>query len=81
MADLVNLFHFASVEANTDMWLEFVPSKANPADIPSRPGHPESTALLALGFLQVPLVFPTEAEWDSPELLLSRLRRDGPPPQ
>jgi len=75
MAALVNMFLFASVEVGADMWLEYVPSKANPADIPSRPDHPEWPALRALGFRQVELVFPTEAEWDAPEGLLLRLRQ------
>ena len=53
MARLSSLFHLAIAAPDIDLWVEWVPSKANPADWPSRPAH-DKTPLGALHLKEQP---------------------------
>ena len=53
------------------MWLEWVASAANLADVPSRPNK-DRAVLDRLGMAPVRLAFPSPEEWADPSLLLRR---------
>ena len=63
-----------------DLWIEYVASAANIADIPSHvgnerePRHEDWHLLQDMGFTQLPMAFPSEAEWDDHSLLRLRLQ-------
>ena len=72
-ARLVNTFHFAAAKAGIQsLWIDYVPSESNPADIPSRvhemTAREAAEALRDLGD-QIPMVLPEFAtpagEWRS----------------
>ena len=67
LADASNALHCAACGLACDPFFEWVVSKANLADVPSRPSA-EWGVLERLGMRRVELVFPTEAEWASPAL-------------
>ena len=71
LADASNALHCAACGLHIDLWLEWVASKANLADVPSRPTKDQGV-LGRLGMRQVRLIFPTEEEWRNPALLLRR---------
>ena len=71
LADASNALHCAACGLHIDLWLEWVASKANLADVPSRPTKDQGV-LERLGMRQVRLIFPTEEEWRNPALLLRR---------
>ena len=73
MARLSSLFHLAIAAPDIDLWVEWVPSKANPADWPSRPAH-DKTPLGALHLTERPMIFPSPAEYAEPAALYQRLR-------
>ena len=69
-----------------DAWFEWVPSKANVADLPSRPPHTwsDEDAEVMRAFrarysahrrAARPLELPSRSELDDPERLLARVRR------
>ena len=71
MADASNALHCAACGLRVDLWLEWVASAANLADVPSR--HDKDRAVLGrLGMTPVRLVFPSPEEWADPSLLLRR---------
>lgn len=63
MAKMVNAFHLQLVGLQTEVYLEFVPSLANIADLPSRD---EYELLDRLGGERVPIAIPTAADWGAP---------------
>jgi hypothetical protein len=63
LARMVNAHHLQLAGLDTDVWLEFVPSLANIADLPSR-GEYES--LQRLGGQMVPVTIPPAADWHAP---------------
>ena len=71
LADASNALHCAACGLRIDLWLEWVASKANLADVPSRPTHDQGV-LGRLGMREVRMVFPTREEWLDPSLLLRR---------
>ena len=73
MARLNSFFHLAIAALDIDLWVEWVPSKANPADWPSRPAH-DKTPLGALHLKERPMIFPSPAEYAEPAALYQRLR-------
>jgi len=74
LAVTANLYHVVSATLRTDVFFEWVPSKANIADIPSRSDHPDWPAFLSEGFEEVTMVLPTPEEWDNPTRILERHR-------
>jgi hypothetical protein len=70
MALLSNMFHTVLAALQVDLWSEWVPSKANIADVPSRPDQPEKWTVLE-GMERVPLVFPTREQWNNHSLFLA----------
>ena len=68
MARLSNIYHLLTFESRSFSWFEWVPSKANLADAPSRPRFDKGTdqwaSLMILGARRVPIVFPTQSQWD-----------------
>ena len=71
MADASNALHCATCGLRVDLWLEWVASAANLADVPSRPNK-DRAVLDRLGMAPVRLVFPSPEEWADPSLLLRR---------
>ena len=71
LADGSNALHCLTCGLRCDTWFEWVASKANLADVPSRPER-DWGVLRRLGMRRVELVFPTPAEWADPSLLLRR---------
>ena len=71
MADASNALHCAACGLRVDLWLEWVASAANLADVPSRPDK-DRAVLDRLGMAPVRLVFPSPEEWADPSLLLRR---------
>ena len=63
LARMVNAFHLQLVSLDAHVWLEFVPSKANIADLPSRD---EYELLEHLGGRRASLRMPPAADWQSP---------------
>ena len=67
MARIVSALHLRWAELRVDPWVEFVRSKANIADLPSRVpdvGVAEATRLLrAMGAVRVPFVMPPYRVW------------------
>ena len=73
MCRLAALFHAYACNLDTDLFIEYVPSKENLADIPSRgTDHTQWDELTAMAPTEVALVFPTREEWTDPSLLLHR---------
>ena len=72
MARLTNMYHLQNFFMKVDAWHEWVPSKANIADAPSRPRWEGSGSsrtdnwapLWSLRAEQVPMQLPTERQWD-----------------
>jgi hypothetical protein len=68
MARLSNIYHLVTFESRSFSWFEWVPSKANLADAPSRPRFDEGVdqwaSFMLLGAKRVSVVFPTVARWD-----------------
>ena len=69
MARLANMYHLQNFNLDIFAWHEWVPSKANIADIPSRPRFsPDSSAdnweCLA-GMEKVDMILPTREQWES----------------
>jgi len=74
MRRMVLHYALAVAEEGSEIFVEWVPSKANVADIPSRPDEKSREELLAHGFVPMEVVWPLEEEWDFPEGMLARLR-------
>ena len=62
---VVNVFHLAQFALDARIWLEWVPSDANLADLPSRMLIDEMLAIVP-GALFVPMVLPSQQEWQMP---------------
>jgi hypothetical protein len=64
--DKTNMYHLAVACKEVRVWHEYVPSKANIADIQSRPGHRDWHALAAMGIEEFvkEMVFPPAAAWE-----------------
>lgn len=67
-ARIVNMFHFAAAKAGVQsLWIDYVPSESNPADIPSRLHEMDESeheaAVAQLGDL-MPMTLPTFADAD-----------------
>ena len=64
---LVNMFHFAVAKLGlASLWIDYVPSESNPADVPSRAHElrdDEMSKLRSLG-TEVPMTIPTFATHD-----------------
>ena len=75
MADMSEIFQCAVAGLGIDAWLEWVPSAANVADVPSRLDKDQGV-LERVGARRVPLVFPTAEQWDSPASLLGGAAAD-----
>ena len=71
MARLANMYHIQNFNLEITAWHEWVPSKANIADIPSRIRFARNSTvdnwqeLLDMGAEQVGMVLPTRAQWRS----------------
>ena len=63
LARMVNAFHLQITGLRTHVWFEFVPSKANIADLPSRG---EFALLTRMGGRPSVLSIPPAADWQSP---------------
>ena len=63
LARLTNVFHLQLARLRTDVYLDYVPSKANIADLPSRN---EFDLLTKLGGVPVELRTPPLAVWRAP---------------
>jgi hypothetical protein len=74
MRRMVLHYALAVAEEGSEIFVDWVPSKANVADIPSRPDEQSRASLRAHGFLPMEVVWPLEGEWDFPEGMLERLR-------
>jgi hypothetical protein len=62
---ITNLYHLVVACNKVRVWHEWIPSKANIADIPSRPGHEDWGILEALDIKEYPspMVFPSTRAW------------------
>ena len=63
LARMVNAYHLQLASLSTSVFMEFVPSLANLADLPSRD---EFEVLERLGGVRVPVAIPTAADWNAP---------------
>ena len=71
MADIVTLYHLRLFSLQVSVWHEWVPSKANIADIPSRTlDAVNDPALRYLEAVEVPFVFTPESHWIDPSSIL-----------
>jgi hypothetical protein len=75
MVDMSEIFQCAVAGLGIDAWLEWVPSAANVADVPSRLDKDQGV-LERVGARRVPLIFPTAEQWDSPASLLGGAAAD-----
>ena len=70
LARSVNIFYLQSVSLRTSVYFEYVPSKANIADLPSRYAFAELRAELVgmrmRGRMPDPLTVPSVASWRAP---------------
>ena len=71
LADASNALHCAACGLRIDLFLEWVASEANLADVPSRPTK-DRAVLGRLGMRAVQLAFPSPGEWSDPARLLTR---------
>ena len=69
MAMMANFCHTAFAWAHTDYWLEYVPSKANIADGPSRHVYGD---VLALRGVEVTMTLPSAQDIATPQRIFSR---------
>jgi len=66
MCRIVNVYHLTQFFLHATVWLEWVPSAANIADLPSRLGYAEfyqCLAALGVDSQWVPTVLPPPAVW------------------
>lgn len=70
MAKLSNMFNILRMTYNLDVYAEYVPSKSNVADEPSRPRREWD---LVMCMQEVVMTLPTTMEWFHPKYLLQRL--------
>ena len=63
MARLTNAFHLQLAGLRSSAYLEYVPSKSNIADLPSRG---DFALLTKLGGVRVPVAIPPLADWRAP---------------
>ena len=75
MARASEVLHCAMCGIEVDPYFEWVASKANIADVPSRPKIRQAV-LSRVGARLVPLVFPTEDQWGKPASLLGGAAAD-----
>jgi len=81
IAELTNMFHTAAAILELVLWIEYVASDANIADIPSHVGnsvearHEHWELLNEMGFIEVPMVLPSEEEYDDHTLLRCKLAK------
>ena len=62
-ARYVNAFHLLAASLTCDVWFDYVPSKANLADLPSRGDY---ALLQAMGGEWVNVRLPPAADWAAP---------------
>ena len=70
-ARLINMFHFTiAISGITSIWIDYVPTESNPADIPSRPEDLEAMSASEISELlgvqlpaRVPTVMSKDGEW------------------
>ena len=60
---MVNVYHAQLARHRITAYLDYVPSKANIADLPSRN---EFTLLTSLGSVLVPYIIPSADSWRAP---------------
>ena len=60
LARIVSVAHVRISELQVRWWVAFVPSKANPADAPSRG---DSSWLIQQGAVRLPFSFPSMSSW------------------
>lgn len=65
MARMVNAFWVAQLALNNNVWLEWVPSAANPADLPSRAAWAEYFEVFG-DSMWADTVFPPMDNWTAP---------------
>jgi len=67
------MFHACACNLDLSMFLEYVPSYENIADVPSRgPSHPSWGELISIAPQEVVMRFPSPKEWEDPSALLAR---------
>ena len=69
LADASNALHCLACGLGIDLWLEWVASDANLADVPSRPDKSQDV-LERLSMRPVRMTFPTPDQWSRPAQLL-----------
>ena len=62
MAALSNAYHVILAQERIDAWLEWIPSKANIGDVPSRPPGRDWHLLSELGLVRTEIVIPSVAQ-------------------
>ena len=76
MASMGNLLHLAIAALEIDVWVEWVNSEANIADIPSRPSQQREALYAARPvFRQQRMIFPSQADCLHPSDPFLRLRQ------
>ena len=79
LAHMANMYNLVVALMDVDAWVEYVASHANIADIPSKlgnefvPRHEDWGMLEGMGFVEAPMSFPTQAEWENLALFEDRL--------
>ena len=71
LAALSNTLHLALASLHCDAWFEWVPSRANCADIPSRPQGPEEERFYTDNRFErwaSPMLFPSRSQLANPSL-------------
>ena len=76
---LVNIFHFAIAKLGLEsLWIDYVPSESNPADVPSRAHElPDAAAALAEFGSYVPMTIPEFASEDGGWLSYVHIAQSG----
>jgi hypothetical protein len=66
MARMASAFHLHVARMSARVWIEWVPSESNIADLPSRPEDPEAfDALVALKAKKIEFVLPSLSSWSA----------------
>jgi len=67
-------YAFLLAKADCECFCDWVPSGANPSDIPSRLDEEAAATLAQHGFQPFDMVWPEEASWDIPAYMLEQLK-------
>ena len=74
MCFITNAYHLAQFALKSRSWLEWVPSEANVADLPSRLDYAHFSHILP-GSTWIPTVLPALTSWGSPFSSFARIFR------